>query len=114
MNAIKGKQGLDLVLAPDLLSDHAPSGPEQTAVFDLHPSRNIDPFEFAVPEAAGKLAAIYFIGLPRAFLVFCRDIGRIYYHAIDAFLMQLVVDPETGIAGFISSVIGCPGEVPLH
>ena len=24
------------------------------------------------------------------------------------------MDPETGIASLISSVIGCPGEVPLH
>ena len=62
MNTVKSEHGLDLVLATDLLSDHAPSGPEQTAVFDLHPSGNIDSFEFAVPEAAGKLAAIYFIG----------------------------------------------------
>jgi hypothetical protein len=114
MNAVKGKQGLDLVLATDLLSDHAPSGPEQTAVFDLHPGGNIDPFQLAVPEAAGKFAAIHFIGLARAFLVFRRDIGRIYHHAFDAVLAELVVDPETGIASLVSGVIGRPGKVPLH
>ena len=114
MNAIKGKQSLDLVLATDLLSDHTASGSEQTAVFDLHSSGNIDSFEFAVPEAAGKLAAIYFIGFSRAFFVFCRNIGRIYHHAVDASLAELVVDPESGIASFINSVIGCSGEIPLH
>ncbi|HSB31615.1 MAG TPA: hypothetical protein VLD55_08445 [Candidatus Sulfobium mesophilum] len=60
MNIIKSEHGLDLVLATDLLSRHAALGPEQTAALDFHSGGNMDSFEFTV--AAGKLAAIYFIG----------------------------------------------------
>ncbi|HSA77896.1 MAG TPA: hypothetical protein VLG72_03455 [Nitrospirota bacterium] len=62
MNIIKSEHGLDLVLATDLLSRHAALGPEQTAALDFHSGGNIDSFEFTVPGAGVKLAAIYFIG----------------------------------------------------
>jgi hypothetical protein len=85
MNAIKSEHGLYLVLAPGLLLDHALSGSEQTAIFDFYPGGDIDSYEFSVPVAAGKFAAIHLIGFACPFFVFCRDISGIYYYAFDAF-----------------------------
>lgn len=110
----KRQAGLDLVLTPGLFLDHVSSGPEQTAIFDFYSRGNIDSFEFSVSEAAGKFAAIYLTGFACPLLVCCRYVSRIYHDAVDAFFTQLVMDPESGIAGFINSVIGCTREVPLQ
>lgn len=81
VDSIKGEHGFYLILAPGLLFDHISPGSEQATILDLDSRGDIDPFEFPVSEAAGKLAAINLIIFACPFLVLCWDIGRVYDYA---------------------------------
>jgi hypothetical protein len=108
------QQGLDLIFAARLLADHGLAGSDQAAVFHRRPGRDMDPFDLAAAEAAGKLAVVASVALAAPLLVPGRDVGRVGNPACNPVCLELVMNPETAKAGFVDGRIPRPGEMAVQ
>jgi hypothetical protein len=111
MDTIKAKHRFDLIFAPALLSDHALAGPNETAIFELPAAGDIDPLELPGPQIPGEFTAIDPIPFASSLFVLGRHIGRIDHHRVDAFLLELVMDPKTAVTGLIHRMIASTRKV---
>ena len=105
IDTIKQKHPFDLVFTSRLLPNHALTGPDQAAIFQLRPARGIDPFDLPIPKTSGQFTAIDPIPFGPSLLVLGRDVSRVHYDTLDSFLLQLVMNPEAAIARFINCII---------
>jgi hypothetical protein len=111
IDAVKENHRLNLILTSGLFSDHMHTGPDQAAIFQLRSGRNIDGFNLPAAESSGKFTAVNRVPFASPFFVLGRDIGRIDHRAVDSFLLELVVDPETAITRLIDRMIGSSRKV---
>jgi len=111
LDPVKEQHGFNLVFAPGLFPPHAQPSPNQTAILQLRPGRNIDPFEFVIAKTPGQLPAIHRIPLPLALFVPGWHIRRVHHDTANGLLDQLVVDPKTTISCFINRVIEGPRKM---
>jgi len=111
MDAIKEKHRLNLILTSGLFPDHMHTGPDQAAIFQLRSGRDIDAFNLPAAESSGKFTAVHRIPFASPFFVLGGDIGGIDHHAVDSFLLELVMNPETAITSLIDRMIGSSRKV---
>jgi hypothetical protein len=102
---VKEKHGLNLVLAPGLFPTHAQPSPNQTAILQRGPRRNIDSFQLVIAKTPGQLPAIHLISPPPSLFVPGRHIRRVYNDTVNRLLYQLGVDPKTTTPCFINRMI---------
>ena len=93
-HSIKEKHAFNLVFAPRLFPTHAQPGPDQTAILQFPPRRNVDPFELSVAKTSVQLTAIDPIPFRLSLFVLGRYIRRVYHQTIDLVLPQLFMDPK--------------------
>jgi hypothetical protein len=105
MNTIKEKHSFNLVFAPGLLSDHAQTGSDQGAIFQLPSARDIDPLKLLASKTPGQFSTIYPIPFLGSFFVLGWDISRVDHDAVDPPLSQLVMDPEAAKTSLIDRMI---------
>jgi hypothetical protein len=105
IDTIKQKHPFDLIFTSRLLPNHALTGPDQAAIFQFRPARDINPFDFPIPKTSGQFAAIDLIPFGPSLLVLGRNVSRVHYDTLDSFLLQLVMDPKTAISRLINRLI---------
>jgi hypothetical protein len=114
IDTIEQKHPFDLIFTSRLLPNHALTGPDQAAIFQLRPARDIDPFDLPIPKTSGQFAAIDPIPFGPSLLVLGRDVSRVHYDTLDSFLLQLVMDPKTAISRLINRLIPSTRKVMLQ
>jgi hypothetical protein len=105
VHSIKKKHRFDLVFAPPLLAAHAQPGPNQAAILQLPPRRGIDSLDIPTAKTSGQFTAIDSIPFVPSLLVLGRYVSGVGHDILDAFFLQLIMNPEPTIARFIDRMV---------
>jgi hypothetical protein len=111
MDTIKEKHRFDLVFAAGLFSDHALTGPDETAILQLRARGDIDPLELPAPQIPGEFTAIDPIPFSSSLFILGRHIRRIDHDRVDALVGELVMDPKPAVTRLIHRMIASTRKV---
>jgi len=114
VHPVKKKHRFDLVFAPPLLPTHAQAGPDQTAILQLPPRRDIDSLDITTAETPGQFTAIDSIPFVPSLLVLGRYVSRVGHDILDPFFPQLIMNPKPTIARFVDRKVLATRKVMLE
>ena len=100
-----------MILTPGLFPNHTLPRSDQTAIFQLRTSGDVNPFQFPAPQTPGQFAAIGWIPLRGSLFIRRRNIRRIGHDTVHSLVPKLVMSPKTAKTGLINRMIGRSGKI---